>query len=89
LGIAPEIKLKTNNDRSITFSSNPEEKWFKQTPLLFSSENQNKYITFRKINDRVHLFRGDWAFLTFEKLAWYEPIKFQIKFSNPKNIKNQ
>jgi CubicO group peptidase (beta-lactamase class C family) len=79
LGIAPEIKLKTNKDRTITFSSNPKEKWSKQTPLLFRSENQNNYITFSRINERVHFFRGDWAFLTFEKLAWYEPIKFQIK----------
>jgi len=79
LGAAPEIKLNIDADKTLTFSSNPEEKWFRVSPLLFRSEEKNSYITFRKINGKTHFFQGDWAFLAFEKLAWYEPVKFQLK----------
>lgn len=77
LGVAPEIKLKINNDKTLTFSSNPEDRWIEVSPLLFRSEQKQDYIGFKELNGRIHLFRGDWAFLTFEKLAWYEPVKFQ------------
>lgn len=79
LGVAPEIKLNIEADKILTFSSNPEEKWFRVSPLLFRSEKKNSYITFKKINGKMHFFQGDWAFLAFEKLAWYEPVKFQFK----------
>ena len=78
LGTAPEINLKINNDKTLTLSSNPEEKWIEVSPLLFRSDQKRNYITFKKINNQTYLFRGDWAFLTFEKLAWYEPVRFQI-----------
>lgn len=78
LGVAPEIKLKMNNDQTLTLSDNPQEKWIQVAPLLFLSQKKRNYITFKKINGRMHLFQGDRAFLTFEKLAWYEPVRVQV-----------
>jgi CubicO group peptidase (beta-lactamase class C family) len=83
LGQAPEIRIIANKDATLTLSSKPEIKWSEISPLLFQSNDQKHYLSFRRIKNRLYLFLDNWAYFTFEKLAWYEPIKFQIKVIIP------
>ncbi len=79
LGMAPEIKLNINKNKTLRCSLNPNDKWIEVSSLLFRSDKNQDYITFKKINGRVYVFFGNWVFLNFKKLAWYEPVKFQLR----------
>ncbi|MCU0535168.1 MAG: beta-lactamase family protein [Hydrococcus sp. Prado102] len=82
LGEAPEVKLTSNRDRTLTLSSNSN-KWVEVEPWLFYDEKTGNYMTFRRDErDRItHLFTGSSIFSALEKIKWYETAAFQFKLA--------
>ncbi|WP_416666618.1 serine hydrolase domain-containing protein [Egbenema bharatensis] len=75
IGLVPEIRIEVTEDGALTIQG---ARYTQIEPLLFQLGNSSYYSAFRQ-NDRgqiTHVFLGQSVFQAFEKLAWFETVRF-------------
>jgi CubicO group peptidase (beta-lactamase class C family) len=77
IGLVPEIQVDAAEDGSLRIQGVP---FTEVDPLLFRRTGGTAYSAFQQ-NYRgqiTHLFLGESVFQTFEKLAWFETVRFNL-----------